>query len=38
MDGRYLLDTNIIVALFADDAVVKERLGQADEVFFPSTT
>jgi tRNA(fMet)-specific endonuclease VapC len=36
MSGRYLLDTNIIIALFADDAAVKGHLGQADEVFVPS--
>ena len=36
MSGRYLLDTNIIIALFADEATVKNRLTQADEVFIPS--
>ncbi len=36
MSGRYLLDTNIIIALFADDADVKERLEQVAEVFIPS--
>lgn len=36
MSGKYLLDTNIIIALFADDIVVKENLIQADEVFIPS--
>ena len=36
MSGRYLLDTNIVVALFADEAVVKDRLGEAEEVFVPS--
>ncbi len=36
MSGRYLLDTNIIIALFADDAAVKEQLAQADEVFASS--
>lgn len=34
--GSYLLDTNIIIALFADEAVVKNNLAQADEVFVPS--
>ncbi|MFN6485722.1 MULTISPECIES: PIN domain-containing protein [unclassified Nostoc] len=34
--GRYLLDTNIIIALFADEAVIKNNLGQANEVFIPS--
>ncbi len=28
MSGRYLLDTNIIIALFADEAAVKNRLAQ----------
>jgi tRNA(fMet)-specific endonuclease VapC len=36
MSGRYLLDTNIIIALFADELAVKNRLAQADEVFIPS--
>jgi tRNA(fMet)-specific endonuclease VapC len=36
MSGRYLLDTNIIIALFADEAAVKNRFAQADEVFIPS--
>jgi len=36
MSGRYLLDTNIIIALFADEAVVKSNLTQANEVFIPS--
>jgi len=36
MSGRYLLDTNIIIALFADDTVVKDNLGQADQVFVSS--
>lgn len=36
MSGRYLLDTNIIIALFADEASVRTNLAQADEVFIPS--
>jgi len=36
MSGRYLLDTNIIIALFADEVAVKNSLIQADEVFVPS--
>ena len=36
MSGRYLLDTNIIIALFADEAIVKSKLAQASEVFIPS--
>jgi tRNA(fMet)-specific endonuclease VapC len=36
MSGRYLLDTNIIIALFADETVVKNNLAQANEVFISS--
>ncbi len=36
MSGRYLLDTNIIIALFADDTAVKENLAGAEETFVPS--
>lgn len=36
MSGRYLLDTNIIIALFADDASVRENIEKAGEVFASS--
>jgi len=36
MSGRYLLDTSILIALFADETLVKEKLAQASEVFIPS--
>lgn len=36
MIGRYLLDTNIIIALFASDPSVMHSLAQASEVFLPS--
>lgn len=36
MNGRYLLDTNIIIALFADEDAVKENLAEAGVVFVPS--
>ena len=36
MSGRYLLDTNIIIALFADETTIKNNIAQADEVFIPS--
>jgi tRNA(fMet)-specific endonuclease VapC len=35
MNGRYLLDTNIIVAFFAGDGRVKKGFDEADEVFLP---
>jgi len=31
-----LLDTNIVIALFADETIVKSNLAQANEVFIPS--
>lgn len=34
-NGRFLLDTNIVTALFAGEASVIEHLGTADEVFLP---
>jgi len=36
MGGKYLLDTNILIALFADEVVVKDNLAQAKEIFIPS--
>ncbi len=36
MNGKYLLDTNIIIALFAGDTAVKDNLARAEEVFVPS--
>lgn len=36
MNGRLLLDTNIVIALFAEDNSVQEHLAKADEVFIPS--
>lgn len=38
MNGRYLLDSNIVIALLAGEAGVRKSLGMADEVFLPSTT
>ncbi len=36
MRGKYLLDTNIVVALFNKDSKVQARLNAAPEVFLPS--
>ena len=36
MSGKCLLDTNIVIALFADESAVKDNLSKADEVFVPS--
>lgn len=36
MNGRYLLDRNIVIALFADEAEAKRSLAKAEQVFLPS--
>jgi tRNA(fMet)-specific endonuclease VapC len=36
MNGRYLLDTNIVIAFFANESVVIQRLTEAQEVFVSS--
>ncbi len=36
MSGRFLLDTNIVIALFATEAVVLQQLAAVTEVFVPS--
>jgi len=35
MSDRYLLDTSVLIVLFADETAVKEKLAQASEVFIP---
>jgi len=37
MSGRYLLDTNIVIALFARDAYVQRHIAEAEEIFIPAT-
>ena len=36
MNGRYLLDTNIIIALFANEIKIVNRLKEIENVFIPS--
>jgi tRNA(fMet)-specific endonuclease VapC len=36
MSGRFLLDTNIVIAIFAGDFAVTQHLAGIDEVFLPS--
>jgi tRNA(fMet)-specific endonuclease VapC len=36
MNGRYLLDTNIVIALFAQDVAVIEKLQETEDIFIPS--
>ena len=36
MNGKYLLDTNIVIAIFAGDPNVLEPLIQSNEVFLPT--
>jgi len=35
MSGRYLLDTNIIIAIFSEEPAVLQRVAAAEEVFVP---
>jgi tRNA(fMet)-specific endonuclease VapC len=37
MSGKYLLDTNVVIALFVDDPAVKAAFAAADRVVVPST-
>jgi tRNA(fMet)-specific endonuclease VapC len=36
LPGKYLLDTNIIIALFANDNAVINNLSKAKEIYIPS--
>ena len=36
MSGSYLLDTNIVIALFANEKLVMDELVKIEEVFIPS--
>jgi tRNA(fMet)-specific endonuclease VapC len=36
MNGKFLLDTSVVIALFAGESSVQEHLGEAAEVFVPS--
>lgn len=36
MNGKFLLDTNIIIALFAQEMVIQESLMTAQEVYVPA--
>ncbi len=36
MNGRFLLDTNIVIAILAGDGLVLDHLGRASEVFIPA--
>jgi tRNA(fMet)-specific endonuclease VapC len=38
VSGRFLLDTEVVVALLRGDATVQERLREAEEVFVSSVT
>ena len=36
MNGRFLLDTNIVIAIFAAEPAVLQRVATIDEVFVPA--
>ncbi len=35
MSGKYLLDTNIVIALFAEDITVQKQMVKAEEIYLP---
>jgi len=37
MSGKYLLDTNIVIALFAEDQYVQKHIAKVGEIFIPAT-
>ena len=36
MSGSFLLDTNIVIGLFAQEESIQSRLSESDRVFLPS--
>jgi tRNA(fMet)-specific endonuclease VapC len=36
MNGRYLLDTNVVIAIFANETALRHQLAEAGEVFVLS--
>ena len=36
MNGKYLLDTNIVIAIFAGDRAVLDPLAQSNDIFLPT--
>ena len=36
MNGRYLLDTNIVIALFGSEPIIVDRIKNVEEIFIPS--
>ncbi len=36
MNGKYLLDTNLVIALFAGESPITKRLRDVEEIFIPS--
>ena len=35
MNGRYLLDTNIVIALFDSDLLILEKINQSEAIYIP---
>ena len=35
MNGKFLLDTNIVIAIFANEVAVLQHIAQAEEVYIP---
>ena len=35
MSGKYLLDTNIVIALFADEPILTDKIAKAEDISVP---
>ena len=36
MSGKYLLDTNIVIALFADEPILTDKIAKAEDISVPA--
>ncbi len=36
MSNRFLLDTNIVIAIFAEETLVRQKMREAEAIFVPS--
>jgi tRNA(fMet)-specific endonuclease VapC len=36
MNGNFILDTNIVIAFFGNDAAVKAKIAKASDIYLPA--
>ena len=36
MSGKYLLDTNIVIALFANEQILTDKIAKAEDISVPA--